>query len=80
MDMSLRIQEDVVRLDIAVDDTLRVDISQRAAYLCDPEPNGVLCEAFSRDMEAQITTIHQIHYNVALRNISTGHASEGKDW
>ena len=70
MDMTFRIQQNVIRLHISVNDTLRVDISQRTAKLCNPKSDSFLCKAFSRDMEPQVTTIHQIHDNVAfLRSV-----------
>lgn len=50
-----------------MNNTLGMDISERAAQLCNPEPNGILCEAFPRNMEPQVTTVHQIHHNVASK-------------
>ena len=67
VNMSLRVQQNVIRFDVTMDDALRVNISERTAQLCNPESNGILCKAFSRDMEPQITTVHQIHYNVASK-------------
>lgn len=70
MDVSFRVQQDIVRLDITMDDALRVDVFQCAAQLCNPKSDGFFCETFSRDMEPQVTTIHQIHDNVAfLRSV-----------
>lgn len=51
VNMSLRVQQDVIWLDVAMNDALGVDISERAAQLCNPEPNGIFRETFSRDME-----------------------------
>ena len=72
MDMTFRIQQDVIRLHISVNDTLRVDISQCATHLYDPKPDSLLCKAFSRNMEAQVSTIHQIHHDITSKDISMG--------
>lgn len=45
--MTVGIQEDVVRLDVSVYDVLAVYISQGAAELGDPEPNGIFRKRFS---------------------------------
>lgn len=64
MNMAFRVQQNVIRLHIAVNDTLRVDVPQCATHLQDPEPDRILCETFSRYVEAQVTTVHQIHHNI----------------
>lgn len=65
MDVSFGIQENVIRLDIAMNDTLRVNIPQGATHLSNPEPDGLLRKTFSRDMESQVTAVHQIDHDIA---------------
>lgn len=65
MDMSLGIQQHVIGLEIAMDDTLRMDILQGAAKLGHPEPHCFLREALARDMKSEIAAIHQVDHNVA---------------
>ena len=65
--MPLRVQQNVIRFDVAMNDALRMDIFERAAQLCNPESNSILRKAFPRDMEPQVTTIHQIHHNVSSK-------------
>lgn len=56
--VSLGIQQDVIRLDVAVHNALPVDVAQSTAELRDPEADGVLGEGLARDVEAQIAAIH----------------------
>lgn len=79
MDVTLRIQQDVIRLNIPVYDALGVDISQSTTQLRDPESHGLFCEAFSRDVEPQITTVHQVHHNVTFQGSASG-ARGGPEW
>lgn len=65
MDMALRVQQHVVGLEIAMDDTLRVDVLQSTTKLSNPEPHRFLGEAFPRDMEPKITAVHEIDHDVA---------------
>lgn len=44
MDVAISIQKHIIRLYVAVDDALAMDISQRTAQLSDPEPHGFLGE------------------------------------
>ena len=69
--MSLGIQQDIVRLDVTMDNSLRVDISQSTTQLSYPEAHCLLCETFPRDVEPQVTTIHQIHHNVSSQLSAT---------
>lgn len=65
VNMPLRVQQNIIWFDIAMNDALRMDIFERAAQLCNPKSNSILRKAFPRDMEPQVTTIHQIHHNVS---------------
>lgn len=56
--MSLRIEQNIIRLDIAMDDALAVDVIEGASKFGNPEPDAVLCEAFSRDMKTKVSTSH----------------------
>lgn len=62
--MSLRVQEDVIRLEVSMYDPLRMDVSQCTSQFGNPEPHCFLGEAFPRDMESQIAAIHEIHNDV----------------
>lgn len=64
MNMPLRVKQNIVRLDVTMDNSLRVNVPQSATQLSYPEPHGLLCETFPRDVETEITAIHQIHHNV----------------
>jgi len=70
MDMSFGIQQHVIGLEIAMNDTLRVDILQSTAKLGHPEPYSFLCETLARDMKPKITAIHEIDHKVAEEEIS----------
>jgi hypothetical protein len=63
--MSFRIQQHVVRLEITMDDALRVDIPQGTSQLCHPKPHCLLGETLPRNMKPKIAAIHQIHHDVA---------------
>ena len=58
MNVSLRIEQNIIRLDIAMDDALAVDVIEGASKFGNPEPDAVLCEAFSRDMKTKVSTSH----------------------
>lgn len=64
MDVSLRIEKNIVGFEITMNDALRVNISQCTAKFRHPKPYGFFGEAFSRDMETQITAIHKIDNEV----------------
>lgn len=66
MDMAFGIQKDIVRLDIPVHDSLRVNVSDRTTKLCNPKAHGVLGECLSRDMEPKIAAIHQVHDDISV--------------
>lgn len=66
MNMAFRVQQHVIRLEISVDNTLRVDVFQCAAKLCHPKTNSFFCEAFSRYVKSKIATIHEVNHNVAI--------------
>lgn len=58
MNVTLRVEQDVVGLEVTVDDPLGMDVPQGTTQLRDPEAHGFLGEAFPGDVESQITTIH----------------------
>jgi hypothetical protein len=64
MDVTLRIEKNIVGFEITMNDALRVDISQCAAEFCHPKPYSFFGKAFSRDVETQITAIHKIDNDV----------------
>lgn len=64
MNMPLRVKQDIVWLDVTMDDSLRVNVPQSATQLSNPESHSLLRETFPRDMEPEVTAIHQIHHNV----------------
>jgi hypothetical protein len=47
-----------------MDDALGVDISQGTTQLGDPKSNRFLREAFSGDVEPQITAVHEIDHDI----------------
>jgi hypothetical protein len=58
MDMAISIEQNVVRLDIAVDDVLSVYISKSTSELSNPKSNSLFGKGLSRNMEPQISTSH----------------------
>ena len=66
MDVAVRVKQDVVRLDVPVYDALTVYVADGAAELCYPEAHGVLCKCLARDVEAEVTAVHQINDDVAV--------------
>jgi hypothetical protein len=58
MDVAIGIEKHIVRFNITVNDALAVDVSQRAAQLGNPEPDGLFCKGFSRDMKPQVASAH----------------------
>lgn len=67
MDVTLGVEENIIRFHIAMDDALGMYIFQSTAQLSKPKPNRVLREAFPRNMESEIAPIHKIHHNVTSR-------------
>lgn len=51
MDVTIRVQEDIVWLDITMYDTLAMYVSQSAAQFGDPKSHGLLCEGLSGNVE-----------------------------
>lgn len=68
MNMTLGIEQHIIRLHIAVDDALGMDILQGTGQLGDPEANGILGKAFPGNMEPEVTAIHQIDDNVTTQS------------
>lgn len=62
--VALGVEQDVVRLHIPMYNTLLVDIPQGTGQFSHPEPYGFFRECLSRDMESQITTVHQVYHDV----------------
>lgn len=64
MDMAVRIEQYVVRLDVPVHNALLVDVAHGASKLGHPETHCLLCECLSRDVESQVATVHEVDDNV----------------
>lgn len=58
MNVAIGVEKDVVRLDIAVDDVLTVNVTQGTAELCNPETDCFFCESLPGNMESQVTAAH----------------------
>jgi hypothetical protein len=56
--MAVRVQQNVIRLDISVHDALLVDVAHGTPKLGHPEPHSLLCKSLSRDVEPQVTAVH----------------------
>jgi hypothetical protein len=69
MNVTIGVEQYVVRFDIAVDDVLAVYISQSASKLGNPKPNSLFGESLSRDVEPQISTSHQIDHKVHVFDV-----------
>ena len=64
MDMSLFVQQDIVRFHVTMDDALGMNVPQGTAQFGDPKAHCVLGETFAGDVEAKITAIHEIDDNI----------------
>jgi hypothetical protein len=58
MDVSVRIKQDVVWLDIPVYDALLVYVADGTAQLCDPEAHSVFGKRLPRNVKAQVSAVH----------------------
>jgi hypothetical protein len=67
MNVALRIQQYVVGLDVPVHNALLMYVTHGAAKLRYPEAHGFFSEGFARNVKAQISTRHQIDYNVTVQ-------------
>ena len=56
--MALRIEKNIVRLDIPMDDALLMNVAERAGQLGHPEPDGLFSQGFSGYVKPQIATVH----------------------
>ncbi len=65
VDVAVRVEQDVVRFDISVHDALLVDVAHGAPKLGHPEPYCLFCKSLARDVESQITAVHEIDYDIA---------------
>jgi len=63
--MALVIQQYVVWLYVSVNNSLLVNVPQRATELCNPKSNRLFCKSLSGDVKAEITTCHEIDNNVS---------------
>lgn len=68
MDVAVRVEQDVVRLDVPVDDALLVDVAHGAAELGHPEAHGLFCKGLAGDVEAQVAAVHEVDDDVAGMN------------
>jgi hypothetical protein len=71
VNVAVGVQEYVVGFNIAVDNVVAMNISQSTAQLCYPKADCILCKGFSRNVEAQVASAHEIDDEVpARRSIS----------
>lgn len=63
--MTLGVEQNIVWLHIAMNDTLGMDIPQGTAQLSNPEADRILRKAFPGDMESKIAAIHEIDNDIA---------------
>lgn len=66
VNVSIGVQEHVVRFDISVDDILAVYVFQRTSQLSNPEPDRLFREGLPRYVETQITATHQVHNKIPI--------------
>lgn len=71
VDMPLRIQQHIVRLQIPVDDALRMDVPQGTTKLGHPESHRFLRETLPQNMKSKITAIHKIDHDIAKPQSAT---------
>ncbi len=64
MDVAVSVQKDVVGLDIPVNYSLSMDVSQSTTQLGNPESHGLLGEGLPGDVESQVATAHQVDHEV----------------
>lgn len=66
VNVTIGIQQYVIRLHIPVNNVLLVHIPQSTAKFCDPESYGFFRKRLSSDMKPQVTTSHEIDNNVSV--------------
>ena len=63
--MTVRVQQHIVRLDIPVHNALLMDVAHGASKLSHPKSHCLLCECLPRNVESQVTAVHEIDYDVS---------------
>jgi hypothetical protein len=74
MDMTFRIQQHIIRLDVSMYNALVMYISQCASQLGNPEFHRVFGKGLSRDMKSQVAASHQVHYNIPRQLLALWHS------
>src|SRR5690606_37945013 len=67
MYVPIRIQENIVWLNVPVDNALAVYIFERTCEFCDPEFDCFFRKGFPRNVETEITAVHQVNHEVSAR-------------
>jgi hypothetical protein len=67
VNVTLCVQQDVVRLDISVYYAHVMYVFQCAAQLRNPEAHRLFCECFSRNVKAKVTARHEIDDKVSIQ-------------
>ena len=67
MNVAFGVKQDVVRLHVAMDDAMVVNVAQGTTELSHPEADGLLCKGLSRSVEPQVAAVHEINDEVAVR-------------
>jgi hypothetical protein len=75
MDMAVRVQQHIVRLDVTVYNALLMDIPHGASQLSYPKPHRLLCERLPGYVESEVAAIHQVYHDVP-RDVSQGECDE----
>jgi hypothetical protein len=71
MDMTFRVEQNIVRFHISMDNALRVYVPQSATELRQPEPDCLFCESFSRYMKPEVASCHQVLDYVSVEQASS---------
>lgn len=64
--MAICIEKNIVRLDIAVNDVVSVDIPQSAGQFSYPEADCLFSKRLPRNMKAEISAAHEIDNKIPV--------------
>ena len=68
--MAVRVEENIIGLDVSVNDALLVNIPQSTTELGNPKANSLFRKCLSGDVESEIAAAHEIDHEVPVTQVS----------